>query len=228
MDVEGSVSEFHPRVIAAQRAQLRERRASLDRGAGHVGWKVGLGIPGAEELIGDEPVFGHLTSASRFASGDVFTAGGARKLQVDCELAVELGHDVDADDGRELLRRAISGVATGLELCDVARPPDDFDGIVAANVFHHAFTLGPSKPPSGDLAYAGRVRVNGELRHQGTSADVLERLAAVARLLEATGERLRAGDRIICGAVCGGLVARGDQVEVEVGDLGVLRVAIGA
>jgi hypothetical protein len=56
---------------------------------------------------------------------------------------------------------------------------------------------------------------------------VLDRLLGVGRLLEAAGEGLCAGDRIICGSICGGLLARGDEVEVEVGDLSALRVTIG-
>src|SRR3954452_19596589 len=107
------MSEFHPRVLAAQRAQLDARRAALDAGAKHVGWKVGLGIPGARELIGDAPVFGYLTSASRFESGGAFPSAAVQKLQVDCELAVELDRDVDARAGVDGL--VVAGVATALE-----------------------------------------------------------------------------------------------------------------
>ena len=219
---------FDARVLSAHRAQLDARRTALAGGTKHVGWKVALDIPGAAELLGDEPAFGYLTSASRFESGDVFAPHGIRTLQVDCELAVELGRDVASTAGSEGLRRAITGVSTGIELCDVGRPPDDFDSIVAANVFHRGFASGPAAPPSDELAYAGCVRINGQLRHRGTTADVLDRLLGIGRLLEAAGDGLCAGDRIICGAICGGLLAFGDEVEVEVDDLGALRVTIGA
>src|SRR3954449_2179268 len=58
--------EMNRRVLAAQRAQLLARDVTLDFGATHVGWKVALGIPGADRLIGQRPVFGYLTSATRF------------------------------------------------------------------------------------------------------------------------------------------------------------------
>jgi 2-keto-4-pentenoate hydratase len=214
-------------VLAAQRAQLAERQAVLMSGARHVGWKVGLGIPGADELIGDRPVFGYLTSATEFESGRMVEVAGVRKLQVDCELAVELGHDVDGDGDLAGLHNAIAGVATALELCDVGRPPDDFDSIVAANVFHRAYALGPALPHDANATPAARVRVNRELRHQAAwSDDVFVRILALAQLLEAVGKRLRAGDRIICGALCGGLIERGDDVEVRVGELDPVRAVI--
>jgi len=49
------VDGLHPRIAAATRAQLDARRVLLDAGAGHVGWKIALGIAEVEELIGTEP-----------------------------------------------------------------------------------------------------------------------------------------------------------------------------
>jgi len=57
------------RVPLALQAQLRGRRAELDSGAAHVGWKVGLHIAEVEEVMGPEPVFGYLTSATRLEPG---------------------------------------------------------------------------------------------------------------------------------------------------------------
>jgi 2-keto-4-pentenoate hydratase len=226
---EVEMSAFHPRVLAAQRAQLAARQAVLDAGAAAVGWKVGLGIPGAEALVGSEPVFGYLTSASRLRPGTSFDAGEVRKLQVDCELALELGRDVTGSADDAAVRHAIAGVGTALELCDVARPPDDFDSIVAENVFHRAFALGPARRPSSPaMPFVGRVWVNGELRYEAATNGMVERIIGIARLLQAVGERLRAGDWIICGAICGGLVERGVELEVEVGSLGRVRVRIAA
>jgi 2-keto-4-pentenoate hydratase len=221
------VPEVHPAVVAAERAQLRERRRLLAEGAEHVGWKVGLEIPEARELIGGEPVFGHLTSATRFQSGAVFDASTIRELQVDCELALELGRDVAGGEDPGSVEDAIAGIGTGLELCDVGRPPNDFHAIVAGNVFHRAYALGPTSPFRADEIVAGRVHVNGELRYEATgTTNVADRIVAIARLLESVGEGLRAGDRIICGSICGGPLDRGDEIEVAAGDLGSLRVVI--
>ena len=41
---------------------------------------------------------------------------------------------------------AIAGLAVGLELVDLGRPPGDLEGIIAGNVFHRAFALGQFTP----------------------------------------------------------------------------------
>lgn len=59
------MGEFAESVISAHRTQLDARRAILDAGARHVGWKVALGLPGAEELLGEAPAF--VTAVVRIA-----------------------------------------------------------------------------------------------------------------------------------------------------------------
>ena len=44
------MTEFPPRLLAAQRVQLAARRTSLHAGSTHVGWKIGAGIPEADAL----------------------------------------------------------------------------------------------------------------------------------------------------------------------------------
>ena len=215
---------FGERVTAAQRAQLAARRAKLDSGARHLGWKVALGIPGADEVVGEAPLFGYLTSASALPPGAAFPGHGMRRLQIDCELAVELGRDPNTSSA-EAVAEAIGGVASALEICDIGRPPGDFDEIVAENVFHRAIIFGPFAS-ADDRSLPGRVWVNGQLVAQAPGTDPLPRLAGLARLLLAVGEGLRAGDRIICGAICSVHPDPGDEVELEVGDLGRLKVAI--
>jgi 2-keto-4-pentenoate hydratase len=71
------------------------------------------------------------------------------------------------------------------------------------------------------------VRVNGEVRGVAPADHSPE--AAVARaaeLLEAAGERLEPGDRIITGAVVQLPVQPGDEIEVELAGLGCLGVTV--
>jgi hypothetical protein len=44
--------ELHPEVMSALRAQLDARRAQLDTGARHVGWKIGASIAEVDALTG--------------------------------------------------------------------------------------------------------------------------------------------------------------------------------
>jgi hypothetical protein len=62
------------RVPRALQAQLRARRAELDSAAARVGWKVDLHIAEVEEVMGPEPVFGYLTSATCLEPGGTFRA----------------------------------------------------------------------------------------------------------------------------------------------------------
>ena len=108
------------------------------------------------------------------------------------------------DQRRALLAEvaAIDGLGVGLELVDLARPPSDLEGIVAANVFHRAVAFGLAAPPAGPLDAEARSVVNGHVRAGGRArGDYGETVQTVARLLGAVGERLRRGGRILVGSV---------------------------
>jgi 2-keto-4-pentenoate hydratase len=199
----------HERVVAALRAQLERRPAA----AGRVGWKIGGDIAEIEAVTGGRPAIGHLTSASLLADGSVY-AGGGRALHADTEVAVELG-----DDGH------IVAAGVALEIVDVARPPDDLEGIVAGNVFHRAFALSPVIAWPGRLDAAARALIDGEVRAEGRAVgDYAGAVRTVAELLGAVGERLRPGDRILTGSITQVPVAPGDAVAAEIDGLG--RVAL--
>jgi 2-keto-4-pentenoate hydratase len=205
------------------REQLRRRQETLDGGAEHVGWKIGLNIPEVQEQLGiEEPVLGHLTSATVVEPGGEFRAGDATKLMAEPEVAIEVGED-----------QTIAGVAPAIELVDIGRPPrgEGVEGIVADNIFHSAVVLGPSRPTPPDDAVSATVFVNGEERASAEFADDLAEVVQVAaRRLAEAGEQLRAGDRIIAGSITPqvGPLEPGDELTVEVAGLGELRVRIAA
>jgi 2-keto-4-pentenoate hydratase len=82
-----TVDEIHPRVVSALDAQLTHWRDVMRGGARRIGWKLALGVEPVEEVIGDEPVIGYLTSATLLRSGEVFGANAARELRAETELA---------------------------------------------------------------------------------------------------------------------------------------------
>lgn len=135
------------RVVSGLRTQLRHWRAALDGGAERIGWKIGLNIPEVQEQLGiEESVIGHLTSATVVEAGGEYRAGAAVRLRAEAEVAVELGRDVEPHADADAAREAVAGLAAAIELVDVGRPPEDVEAIVAANVFHRAVVLGPSRP----------------------------------------------------------------------------------
>ncbi len=80
------MSEVHPRVVAALNTQLSRWRAALGRGERRIGWKIGPNFPEVEEVIGGDPIIGHLCSATLLATGDTYTAHDSPNLRGETEL----------------------------------------------------------------------------------------------------------------------------------------------
>src|SRR3954454_17035140 len=164
--------------------QLERWHTTLGLGARRVGWKLGMG---ERESIGPGPVIGHLTSATQVEPGGVYHAQGIPALHADAEVALVLGRDVWPDADWESAREAIAGFGVALELVDLGSPPDDPQSIVAANVFHRAYRLGPfdrSLPEVGRIN--GRLIVNGRVRGEAAaSPNFAELVRSVAVLLGA-------------------------------------------
>jgi 2-keto-4-pentenoate hydratase len=192
-----------------------------------VGWKIGLNIPELEELVGTGPVVGYLTSATMVAPGSTIGALPIRSARAECEVAALLGKDVHAGEDAGGIRAAITGVATALEVCDVARPPATAEAIIAENVFHRAFALGPTRSLPA-RPFVARISINGEVASEASpSEDYSERIASIAQQLAVFGEQLRVGDRVLCGAITGGPAAPGDHIDATVDDLGAVSLHLG-
>lgn len=222
-----------PRIVRGMQAQLASWRSRIAGGAGRVGWKIGFNSPAAQRQLGlDGTVVGHLTGATVLASGTSHSLAGSHLVSAEPEVAIHLGRDVPAGAGEDAARAAIAALGAAIELVDIDRPLDDLEAILAANVFHRAVVLGP---PAG-RALAGvtaRAYRNGDEVASVDAAAAAGDLAALARhvadWLAAFGERLRAGDRIICGSLAPPIwVKAGDRVRVDLGPLGSVEVALGA
>jgi 2-keto-4-pentenoate hydratase len=186
-------------------AMLMRRAKILDAGAKPVGWKVGFNVPEIQQKLGiDAPLAGFLTTDSLIeGSWDEYP------VVVESEVAVEIG-----DDGRSIV-----ALLPALELAD---PPDldlEIEQILAGNIFHRAVAFGPRVETTDPGA--GRILVNGEEQH-AVKPEGLERMVqAVAARLEAAGEELRAGERIITGVLAPPHEAKeGDTVRLELEALG--------
>lgn len=217
--------EIDSRLVAALAEQLANRRRLIDAGATHVGWKLGMG---RRESIGGEIAVGHLTSATCLESGSTYRAGAAGgRWHADAEVAVELGRDVDPRGNAATVRDAIAAYGAALEIVDLADLPGEPESVVAANVFHRAVAFGQWRAAMPNGSVEGRLVVNGAERAADRVADDLaERLLAAARLLEAVGERIAPGDRIIMGSVVQVPVRVGDGIVADFGALGAARLAI--
>lgn len=223
--------EIDPRVVAGLRRQHERWRSLLGDGAERVGWKIGLNHPRVQEKLGlTEPVIGFLTSASTVEDAGSLPVDGMEKPLVEPEVAIELRRDVEAGAAVDEALAGIESLGPALELVDVPRPPEDLEAALSGNVFHRAVVFGATRQ---DVALSGltvAMRVNGRERATGPAAvDLAETIRLVADMLGACGERLLAGDRIIAGSLTDPLpVEPGDAVEVELGELGLVRLSIEA
>ena len=210
------------RLVGALEEQLRRRRALLDGGATHVGWKLGMG---GRERIGGTIAVGHLTSATAFASGArVEIADG--KLRADAEVFVELGARIDSGADARAVAAAIRGYGPALELVDLAPLAGEPESIVATNIFHRAVAFGDVRdaPPKGVEA---AIFVNSELREAAPAPeDLPERLAQAAAVLAAVGERFDPRDRIITGSIVQVAFELGDEVVADFGIFGSVSLCV--
>jgi 2-keto-4-pentenoate hydratase len=213
-----ATAPLDPRVLGALRRQLERRRALLEAGARHVGWKVGGAIAEIDELTGGAPVTGYLTSATVRPPGATCDVPGARELRAEAEVLIHVARDPDV---------AVVGVA--IELVDVARPPHSMAEIVAANVFHRAAVVGGARAGALAPTALARLWIDGELREVAPVttdvASVVERLATV---LAAAGERLRAGDLILAGSLIHVPVRPGSTVVAEIDGVDRVEASVAA
>lgn len=201
--------------IVAGIHRLRARRdVELDGGAAHVGWKVGMNDLGIREMLGiGSGVVGYLTDRTR-SDGEVST--GVGRLGAEVEVAFVIG-----GDGR------IAAARPAIEIIDLREL--DIVEALALDVWHHAFTLGPSTPWTPDLV--GLLAV--ELRHNGQRIDVPaprdDKLADVDGMLaflqsgiDAIGDELRAGDLVLSGSLAPSILwlSPGDEVHAAITPLG--------
>jgi 2-keto-4-pentenoate hydratase len=195
-------------------ALLTRRRLILSKSAEPVGWKIGFNVPEIQQRLGiDGPLAGFLTSNGLLEDGAEWSLGSDGEVVVESEVAVELGDDA----------RSIVALLPALELAD---PPDleqDVETILAGNIFHRAVAFGPRVET--DTPGAARILVNGsvqqEIGAERAGAHLEAMVEAVAARLEAAGERLRPGERIITGVLVPPHKAEpGDTVRLELEAVG--------
>jgi 2-keto-4-pentenoate hydratase len=190
-------------------AMLTRRREILAQGAEPLGWKVGFNVPEIQRKLGiDGPLAGFLTTDSLIeGEWDEYP------VVVESEVAVEIG-----DDGR-----SIAALLPALEIVDPPELDLEIEQILAGNIFHRAVAFGPRVETTEPGP--GRILVNGEEQHSVKPEGLEQMVAAVAARLEAAGEELRPGDRVITGVLAPPHeVSEGDTVRLELDAVGSVEV----
>jgi len=226
-----------PRIVAGMAAQGKLRESRLAAGERRVGWKAGLGTAQAMRAASiDAPLTGFLTNAS-LASGLTTTDGLSiddwRNARFEPEVAVRVGADVPAGSDRATVQAAIAAAAPALEIVDIG-DASDIEQVLADNVFHRAFLLGPfSEAAAADLG-AVRLRLDrdghdpqSEIDPAAALGDLLDVVRALADQIPLSGDELRAGDVIMTGsAVPAVAISGGERFEVSLPGAGSIALAI--
>lgn len=146
---------------------------------------------------------------------------GRGEVHYETEIAVLIGKPLSTQPGDEEILDAISGFGVALDLTlreAQARLKDKGHPWEIAKAFDGACPLSPFVPADAveDLADIGvRLTVNGELRQDGNSRDMLTPILPLIRYISGHFS-LQPGDVVLTGTPAGvGPLARGDQLLLE-------------
>ena len=199
-----------PRIARGMSAQLARRRERLAAGDRPLGWKVGFGAPAAMSMLRiDAPLVGFLTTSRLLESGATASLTSFVKPLAEPEIAVHMGADLPGGGDLAAAAAAVGALGPAIELADLNPPPDDVEAILAGNIYHRHVLVGPGDPARAGCkvdGLTGRVfRGGAEAARtsdpQANTGKLVVIVRHVADLLEALGERLRAGEIIITGSI---------------------------
>jgi 2-keto-4-pentenoate hydratase len=204
----------------------------LARGRKIIGRKIGLTSIAVQKQLGvDKPDFGVLFKDMQIRDGGTLRSSQVLQPKAEAEVAFVMEDDVaDPLISRESLSAAIGAATVAIEIVDsrIADWKITFADTVADNGSSAFFVLGESRVPIPglDLWTCGMVlEQNNRVVSLGAGAACLghplDAAVWLARTLATRGERLRAGDILLSGAL-GPMVAlrSGDEVRATVSGLG--------
>jgi 2-keto-4-pentenoate hydratase len=214
-----------PRVRRGMERQLELRRRMIEDGARPLGWKLGLGTPAAMEKLGtDAPLVGFLTDRGLLDPAATCAIGGWDRPRAEPEVAIHVATDVPGGSDRATAAAAIGSLGAAFELVDLGEAAD-VEEVLAGDIFHRHFVLGPTGAGVGDGLRAeirlGAADVEAVGEPYALTGDPPKVVAHVATHLAAFGETLRAGDVIIAGSIVPAVaVAPGDRLRYRLEPVG--------
>ena len=174
----------------------------------------------SEPLLFIKPASAAVDLAGGFALPE-----GRGPVHYEAEIAVLIGKPLSTRPGDEEILDAISGFGVGLDLTLrelQARLKKHGHPWETAKAFDGACPLSPFVPGDAveDLADIGvRLTLNGELRQDGNSRDMLTPILALIRYISGHFS-LQPGDVVLTGTPAGvGSLASGDQLVIELPEL---------
>jgi 2-keto-4-pentenoate hydratase len=222
------------RVRRGMEAQLARRREALDGGDEPLGWKVGFGTPSAFERFGTSaPMTGYLLRSGVVEEGRPVSISGWSNPALEAEVAVHMASDLPAGGDADAARAAIGGLGPAFELVDLDPSVEEVDAVLEANIFQRAVVLGAPGEGVAPADLSATLQRTGEDAveiddPQAAAGEVVAIVRHVADVLGAFGERLRAGEIVITGALTPPPipVSAGERFDYELRPLGRMSIAL--
>lgn len=221
----------------AIRRAFQEIEETEGRGA-IAGYKIGLTTSVMQKLCGvDEPCYGAIFAREVHHVRAELSAGDYCRIGVETEIALRLGDDLPQGGDLPRLAAAVESCMAAIELLDDLRHDYtrlDAAAMVAGNVWNAGVVLGRPVTDWQALDLTGltaRLSINGREIGSGISSEVmgnpLNALAWLADKLSEAGTPLRRGMIVMTGSMVPiQYPAAGDQVLVEVAELGAAELAL--
>jgi 2-keto-4-pentenoate hydratase len=212
------------RIASGMRAQMALRLQRLSAGATQVGWKAGFGAPAAmQKLKIESPLVGFLLDRAILSSGATVSLAGWQKPVAEPEIAAYIGADLPARADVTTIRRAITAIGPAIEVADVDCAMDDVEAVLSGDIFNRHVVVGPRDiMRSGARLHGlvGRVTRNGEdvpvpADLETNTGQIVDIVRDVADMAAALGERLRAGQFVICGSLTAPMFLKPEDTDVE-------------
>jgi 2-keto-4-pentenoate hydratase len=232
--VAGAPGAFAMALQRGMQAQLAEWRDSVQVRGLRLGWKIGFNDHASQQRMGiAAPVLGFLRRDRLLVSGDIFRMPAHGVIKAEVEVAIRLGRDVAAGASVAEAEAAIAALAPAIEVVDVTRPLDGIEALLRGNLYQAAVLIGPEQdavPSAPRQSIHARLHVDGQPAGESEPLRLPHRFGELARLAAETlgrhGERLAAGDWIICGAIVEPVVVKpGNRVDVDMSSFG--RITLG-
>ena len=216
-------------------AQLAQWRAQVVASNQRLGWKIGFNDRASQERMGlSGPVVGFLRRGDLLDSGESFHAPPGVAIKVEMEIALRIGRDVAADATVDESEAAIAAIAPAFEVVDVTEPVEGIEALLRVNLYHAAVLLGPEAshvPKNPRREISGQLAIRGGTVHEVGPRRLPARFGEFVQVVAATlgshGERLCAGDWIICGSIVEPVSASpGDHFKGEIATLAPIELTI--
>ena len=227
--------EIAPQTMAdAYATQEALARLLVAREGEVAGLKIAVATKVMQEFMGiDRPLGGMIFKRRILRSPAQLRLADYMNVVIEFELAVELGRDLPKSPAPFTAATVVPAVAAVMPAFELIEDRNaDYKSVnalslICDNCWNAGIVLGPpvSFAAQSLCGLPGRLEINGNERHRGTTDDPLATLAWVANLAAERGRPLRAGMVVITGSVIATLpIKPGDQFVFRIEGLGAVEL----